>query len=175
MSLNLLHFAICTQYKGTEDLLNYFKDDILKGCLSQTLNLGLTVEECLTGAFSIHQASPKYEIRHLDYQGMNLLHLAIIFHPDIVRSLLSFLESFDKSRKEKLTGLMINQQTDITKKTALHLAMESSCKPRDRVELVRMLVQHGADPNYQNEWKEVPLHLPDLPGIVDILTSDLDK
>ena len=73
------------------------------------------------------------EDKCVDYAGMNILHLAVRFHPKAVRPLLIVLQD------DYLTKGLINQQTSFTGETPLHLAARIG-----DIDVVQQLLKHLA-------------------------------
>ena len=227
-TMNFLHFAICTHYKYTADLLDIILDKTTneievvgkvledqkmqdeieekmalkdaskhKGTLSrlrpvsgvpsatfidekckkkirhqqqqlhnwlkQTFMSDLRITEDGLKAFEYRTGS------YYCFQGMNILHLAIIFYPELVSPLLRFL------RQQNLDQDMVNQETEWTKVTPLHLAVKKGSMVNHKVDITRLLIDYGADPKKENLWKEVPLHLAESPAVVDLLLLEPEK
>lgn len=70
-----------------------------------------------------------------DEMGKTVLHCAIKFEAS--RSAISFLLEY---------GVDLNKQDDLDSSTALHYAVE-----KNNIELVKLLLENGADPNLKNE------------------------
>ena len=73
------------------------------------------------------------EEKCVDYAGMNILHLAVRFHPKAVQPLLIVLQD------DYLTKGLINQQTSFTGETPLHLAARIG-----NIDVVQQLLKHLA-------------------------------
>ena len=73
------------------------------------------------------------EDKCVDYAGMNILHLAVRFHPKAVQPLLIVLQD------DYLTKGLINQQTSFTGETPLHLAARIG-----DIDVVQQLLKHLA-------------------------------
>ena len=132
----------------------------LEKCLRETLSVQW-VSEPMTAT---SPDSCSIRVKHLNYDGMNILHLAIKFSTrpaECVGSLLRFLKDNNLARE------IVNGQTRVTKQTPLHLAVHYG-----NIEIVRLLLKHGADPTIKNCWDEIPLHVAESPCIVTQLLDN---
>ena len=94
-------------------------------------------------------------VKHLNYDGMNLAIKFSMRPAECVGSLLRFLQDHNLARE------IVNGQTKKTKQTPLHLAVHYG-----NIEIVHLLLKHGADPTIKNCWDEIPLHVAESPCIV---------
>ena len=95
------------------------------------------------------------EQESLSYAGFNILHLAVCFHPNAVKSMLSLLCD------NYLTENLINEKSSYAGMTPLHLAAMIG-----DVDVVKQLLKHEANPLIENDNGEIPLHLAESPGVV---------
>ena len=132
------------------------------------------------------------EEKDRDYDGMNIVHLAIRFYPKFVVPLLRFL----KKNNQGLLNDMINQATAKTQQTPLRLVVDevvwgkqADTKMQTPVHLAVnkresnlysvnntiILLEYDADLSKKNWKQKLPIHMAESPSILNLLLSSRER
>ena len=131
------------------------------------------------------------EEKDLDYEGMNIVHLAIRFYPKFVVPLLRFLKKNNQdlydmvnqaTAKTQQTPLHLvvdemvcEEQTDTKMQTPIHLAVKKRESNIYNVKNAMILLEYGADPTKRNQKEKLPIHMAESPSILNLLLSNPER